>query len=105
MPAITDEQYQAAREIAAAYEREKAEIAASQRAAYAIPVKALVESAAFREVYDALTVMLATQTDDSYFGMPVNALHTIGKNLAMQVAVNMDVPVSGPVVEGGTNEG
>lgn len=90
---VTEEQYQAAREVAATYEREKAALAAAQRAAYAIPVKALVESPAYREVYEATADMLANHTDDSYFGIPVNALHTIAKNLAMQVGVDMDAPV------------
>lgn len=91
----TEKEYNDARAVTAAYEAaKKAEVEAA-RAAYAIDVKTLVESAAFRTVYDALTAMLATQSDDSYFGMPVGALHTISKNLATQVGVDMDAQGGG----------
>lgn len=91
---ITVEQYNEAREQVAKYERMKAEEVAAQRAAYAVHVTELVTSDAFKTVYAALAAMLATQTDDSFYGMPVNALHTISRNLASQVNVNMDAPVA-----------
>ncbi len=99
-PKITEEEYQKAREVAAAYERMKAEEVAAQRAAYAVHVTELVTSDAFKAVYAALASMLATQTDDSFYGMPVNALHTISRNLASQVNVNMDAPVAPTPSEG-----
>lgn len=92
---ITEEQYLEAREIAAAYERERAAIAAAQRALYFVPVKELVESDAFRTVYDALTDMAANQIDDGYFGMPVNAIKSICRNLATQVSIDMDAAPTG----------
>lgn len=102
-PTITEEQYQAAREVTTTYEREKAEAAAAQRAAYAVVVKTLVETDAYREVFEAVADMVKNHSDDSYFGIPVNGLYTITKNLAMQVGVNMEAPVTVPPV-GGTDD-
>lgn len=86
----TEQEYNDARAITAAYEAAQKAAQEAARAAYAIPVKAMIESEAFRTVYDALSDMIATQSDDSFFGMPVGALHTISRNLASQVGVDMD---------------
>lgn len=100
MSNITFEQYQEAREIAAAYERAQAEAAAAARAAYAVPVTALVNSDHFRAVYADLGYMIANFSDDSFFGMPVGSLHTIARNLARQVQVDLDAPVIPAAPEG-----
>jgi len=91
----TEQEYNDARIVTAAYEAAQKAAQEAARAAYGIPVKTLVESPEFRTVYDALADMIANQSDDSYFGMPVGALHTISRNLASQVGVDMDAQGGG----------
>lgn len=89
---ITEEQYNAARTIAAEYERKKAEEAAVKRAAYAIPVEALVKSPEYLAVWTEIMLMLAEQEDDGFFKMPVEGLSTIMRNLAAQVGLTLVLP-------------
>lgn len=91
-PEITANQYQEAREIAARYERRQAEIAAEKRAAYAVPVVALVNSEAYLDVYTAVMHILETQTPDGYFDMTVQALSTIMPNLAANAGYTLTLP-------------
>lgn len=88
----SQQEYNDALAITSAYEAAKRAEQEAARAAFAVPVRALVESSEFATVYAALKAMIATQADDSHFGIPVGALHTISKNLASQVGVDMDAP-------------
>lgn len=92
----SEQEYNEARAITLAYEAAQREAQEAARAAYAIPVKALVESDEFRFVYAALKDMLATQSDDSFFGIPVGSLRTISKNLATQICIDLDNGVPPP---------
>ena len=95
-PEVTEDEAKAARSVVAEYDRQQQEAADAARAAYAVPVTAMIESDAFKAVYAALLDMLANQSDDSFFGMPVEALRTISRNLAFQVGLTLDEAVPEP---------
>lgn len=89
---ITVEQYDAALTIAAEYERKKAEAEAAKRAAYAIPVEALVKSPEYLAVWTEVKRIVATESDDGFFGNSMAYFATVMPNLAAQVGITLVLP-------------
>lgn len=102
MADYTPEQIEEMRAAVAAADAAKYEAAAAARAAYLAPVKALCESAAFREVANTLTSIRGDYADDGNLAVHVNALEEIMPRLAGAVGVTLAAPVA-PAPEGKTD--
>lgn len=103
MADYTPEQIEEMRAAVAAADAAKAQAAAEARAAYLAPVKTLCESAAFREVVDALETIKSDYVEDDNLNIHVNALAEIMPRLATIIGVSLVAPAS--QTEEGTTDG
>ena len=85
MPELTQQQIDEMRAALAAYDAQVAQAKSAQDAEFVAPLKAIINSKAYKAVADQLTALIDTYKDDFYIHAHLNAIVTAMPNLVHEI--------------------